>query len=175
MSICTFNFYQIFWFYRNWRLIEDREPEGRSPLGRAVFAVFYCYQCFIYIRNYGYKSSSLSLVDREGELEGSSSIDPDQRLAAAPLAIGWIAVTLFSRLLSLRPIPGLSGQLSWFWICTVLFLLPVQTYANRVNAAASPSHNRNARLTIWNWLVVGPIAIRILFALAGTFFPSSEP
>jgi hypothetical protein len=170
MCVCTLNFYQVYWFYRHWQHIEAREPEGRSPLGRGVFAIFYCYQCFTRIRDYA-SPSALRLHVEDGELE-ESLIDPDQRLAAGPLALGWIAVTLFSRL-TLSLVPGVSGGLSWLWVSTVLFLIPVQRYANQLNAMANPSHNRNARLTVWNWLVVGPMALVFLSALAGALSPAS--
>src|SRR5262245_38387740 len=52
MSICTFSIYEVYWFYKNWRRIMDRENLHIFPFTRAIFAVFFCYQCFSYVRNY---------------------------------------------------------------------------------------------------------------------------
>jgi hypothetical protein len=50
---------------------------------------------------------------------------------------------------------------------SVLFLVPVQAHANRLNAIATPSHDPNARLTRWNWVGVIIGAFLELTALLG--------
>jgi hypothetical protein len=52
MSTVTFNLYQIFWFYRNWRLAKER-GEDLMPLPRAIFAVFFAYPLFQEVRQIG--------------------------------------------------------------------------------------------------------------------------
>jgi hypothetical protein len=122
MSICSFGIYQIYWFYENWRLIKEREETNIRPSWRAFFAYFFCYQCFSRISR---ASASLGL----------------QPIAAVPLAVGWVFMTF----LAIIPSP--------FWIITVLsvlFLLPVQAAANRVNQKWTPNHNPNRYFTNWN-------------------------
>jgi hypothetical protein len=38
MSLTTFGIYEPYWFYRNWRIIRDREQSQISPFWRACFA-----------------------------------------------------------------------------------------------------------------------------------------
>jgi hypothetical protein len=42
---------------------------------------------------------------------------------------------------------------------------------NRLNATVAPTHNRNARLTKWNWLVAVPGGLFMLLALTAIFLP----
>jgi hypothetical protein len=142
MSVCTFSLYVVYWFYKNWQRIADRERESLWPLIRAIFVVFFCYPCFARIRDY----------------EGASQLD--SRLHALPLAIGFIVTTLTWRL----PEPWDSISLSSF-----LFVLPVQNYVNRLNALASPSHDRNGRLRGWNWVAVVVGGGFMLLAIAAMF------
>lgn len=37
MSICTFGIYEIYWSYKNWRFIKDRDGSNIMPFGRAFF------------------------------------------------------------------------------------------------------------------------------------------
>ncbi len=42
LSILTFRLYEAYWFYRNWKAIKDVEQSEISPIGRAIFGIFYC-------------------------------------------------------------------------------------------------------------------------------------
>jgi hypothetical protein len=141
MSVFTFNLYQVYWFYKNWQRIAERERIV-WPLARAIFAVFYCYPCFARIRDH----------------EGVSQLD--SRLHALPLAIGFIATNLTWRL----PDPW-----GWISLLSFLFLLPIQSHVNRLNALASPSHDRNNRFSGWNWATVVISGGIMLLAIAAVF------
>ena len=41
MSICTLGIYEIYWFYKNWRLIRDERQINISPLLRGIFSPFF--------------------------------------------------------------------------------------------------------------------------------------
>lgn len=45
-SILTLGIYEIYWFYKNWDAIKKAENLKISPLGRAIFTVFYCNSLF---------------------------------------------------------------------------------------------------------------------------------
>ena len=141
MSVCTFSVYEVYWFYKNWQRIAERERGSVWPLARAIFAVFYCYPCFARIRD----------DDGVSQLES--------RLHALPLAIGFIATSVTWRL----PDPW-----GWISLSSFLFLLPVQSYVNRLNALASPSHDRNSRFSGWNWAAVVVGGGVLLLAMVGT-------
>ena len=147
MSACTFNLYEIYWFYRQWRRIADRENDLIWPLARAIFGIIFCYSCFGRIRDYDADTRT-----------GST-------LAAGPLATAWIVTTLLWRL----PDP-------YWWISmfAFLFLVPVQVHVNKLNAASSPLHDRNARLTAWNWLAVVFGGLVVILALSSPFLPEAE-
>lgn len=148
MSVFTFGLYEFYWFYKNWRLVTDREDPGMSrawnvfsSIARASFTVFFCYSLFMRIQ------------DSADEQEVPVS------LASGFLAIGWI-VTWF-----------LGGLPDFWWLLSfgsVFFVLPVQKAVNRINAAASPGHDANRRFTLWNIAIVLAGVALIAFALYGT-------
>jgi hypothetical protein len=147
LSICTLGLYELYWFYRNWRLIKVREGVSMVPALRAFFAVFFCYALFARVR------------DRAAQRE----IGPT--LAAGPLAAGWIITTVAARL----PDP--------YWLIAFVafvFLIPVQARVNRLNAEVAPGHDRNARFDVWDWLVVAPGALLFLAMLVGVFVPEPK-
>jgi hypothetical protein len=129
MSTFTLGFYQLYWSYRQWSAVRRRTQEGLYPVARAVFAVFFCYGLFRRVRQF---RSDL----------------PSSGLAAGPLAIAWIVLTLLYNL----PFPlGLLGYASF------LPLLPVQSAINAINRDVAPAHDPNARFSGWNWtaMIVG--------------------
>jgi hypothetical protein len=140
--------YQLYWFYKNWQRIAEREREPMWPAARAIFGVLYCYPCFARIRDH----------ERSAEL--------DSPLRALPLAIAFIVSTLTWRL----PDP-------WGWIAigAFLFTLPVQHHVNRLNALVAPSHDRNSRFTVWNWVGVVVGGSLMLLVIVGAFLAPTEP
>lgn len=144
MSICTMGLYELYWFYKNWVLIKERERTGIMPFWRAVFAYFFCYSLF--------KSVQAS----------AEAVSPHTSISPGPLAAGWIVVTLLWKL----PDP--------FWLVTylaVLVLLPVQKVVSGINESVAPDHNKNERFTSWN--IVALVVGGLFFALIvlGTFLP----
>ena len=144
LTFCTLGVYEYYWFYKNWKLIRDRTSEDISPFWRTFFAVFYCYQLFDRVRK--------------------QTPDPARDdLPAGFLATVWIILTILWKL----PDP--------YWLLSflaVLALLPVQQTINRINQAAAPGHDTNARFSVWNWIAVclgGPF---FLLAAYGSFLPN---
>jgi len=144
MSVCTLSLYEIYWFYQNWKRVNLRDAEKVSPLARAIFAVFFCYQCFTRIRDYPVQSGTPS------------------KLSAGPLATGWIVATIAWKL----PDPYW-----WISMLAILFMIPVQAEAIRINALAAPGHDPNNRFTAWNWVGIVLGSVFLLLALLGTFLP----
>lgn len=144
MSAFTLGTYELYWFYKNWSLVRQREGTDIMPFWRAFFAFFFCYSLFKKIQS------------------AAQSQGLQKAIAPGLLAVGWIIVTLLWRL----PDP--------YWLATfaaVLFLLPVQSLANELNGATSPSHDRNARFTAWNVAAVVLGGLLLLSAVFGTFVP----
>ena len=144
LSICTFGLYEVYWFYKNWQLIKARERSSILPVPRAIFAVFYCYACFARVRDF----------DAPGL--------PEPKLAAGLLAAAWIVLTLLQRL------PDQYWLISFLAVAPIL---PVQNVANRINASISPGHDRNAKFTGWNWVVIAIGICVLVLAVIGSFLP----
>jgi hypothetical protein len=144
LSVCTFGIYDLYWFYRNWKLIRSHDEPQISPFWRAFFAVFFCYPCFVRIK-------------LAGAARGIDSVPP-----FGVLAILWILFRFAWRL----PDPFLLLAL-----LKVGFLLPVQSYVNRINAAEAPTHKPNSRFTLWNWVTVVMGGSVLALVIVGAFVP----
>ena len=46
MWLCTFSLYEIYWSYKNWTYIKERDERNISPVWRSVFAPFWYYSLF---------------------------------------------------------------------------------------------------------------------------------
>ena len=136
MSIFTAGIYEIYWFYRNWRIIKVRENSNIAPGVRSIFSIFFCYQCFSRIHKYGARI-------------GVPSIVPPTIWTA-----GWVFITLSAHFLK----PSLL-----YYLLSFVFLLPVQAHVNRINAAEQPRHAENSKFSRSNWTVI--VIGAILWAL----------
>lgn len=142
MSICTIGIYDLYWFYKNWALVKEREKLDIMPFWRAFFAYFFCYSLFKKIQ------------DSTDKVSLGKSISP------GPMAAGWIIVTLLWKL----PDP--------YWLITyfsVFFLVPVQYVVNELNDVVAPTHNRNIKFTGWN--IVGVVfgGLIVILGVVGIF------
>jgi hypothetical protein len=147
MTFCTVGFYQLFWAYQHWRIIRARDGSDIWPVPRAIFGVFFCYPLF-------------SRIGKDGQARGLAGAP-----SAGPLATLWIISSIAWRL------PGalcLVGLVSW------LVLIPIQEYANRINAQAAPHAPRNDRLTWLNWVAVAIAATFWALVVVGLTLPEQE-
>lgn len=144
LSICTLGLYKLYWFWRNWNRIRvSGEPEI-TPSLRAIFAIVYCYPCFYRIKLTGV----------------SRGVTPAPPIGI--LAICYVLAALAWRL----PQPMfLVGFL------TVVFLLPIQSYVNRINAVVSPGHDPNSRFSVWNWIAVVTGGLVLILVVIGSTLP----
>lgn len=145
MSICTFGLYQIYWFYKNWRLIQIREELSIAPVWRAFFANLFCYSLFTRIQDTA-ESQELPIS-----------------LASGFLASGFVVTTLFG---------GAPGP---YWLITLLsaaFLLPVQSAVNDINQETNPEHNRNIHFSGWNIAIIFIGGILFLLTIIETISPN---
>lgn len=151
MSICTHGLYEIYWFYKNWNLIKQRERASMTPFWRAVFAYFFCYECF-------------SRIDAR-----AASLGLNRSAPAGLLAAGWIVTSFLGW--GLNDVFGMAlpDPYSWLPALAFVFMLPVQALANRVNATIAPQHDPNQRLTAWNLVSLGVLIAAVIAALIFNF------
>jgi hypothetical protein len=142
MNFGTFGIYRIYWFYQNWKLIKEREGRDIVPIARAIFQIFFAYSLFKHIR------------------------DETERRDLAPSLSAGLIFSLWIPLIVVSQVPG---PLSLLTFAAVFLFLPVQNWANKVNAHAAPDHDRNSRLVGWNWaaILIG-IPLLVLAAISLT-------
>ncbi len=145
MSLCTFGLYEVYWFYKNWCLIKQRDSSEIKPFWRTLFALIFCHACFKDIQ---------TTADKLGT----------QTFNADIMAVGWILTSLLWRL------PDPYWLVS---VGALLFMLPVQNAVNEINAAAAPGHDPNTRFGGWN--IAGVVVGGLLFVLGlvGAFIPDA--
>ena len=144
LSFCTFGLYELYWFYKNWQLIKEREQTSIVPALRALFGILFCYAFFSRVRDF------------------DAPVANKSRLAAGPLAAAWIITSLTHKL----PDPYWIGSL-----LAVLFLLPVQARINAINLEVAPDHDPNSRFSALNWVVVVLGTLFFALAILGLMLP----
>ena len=122
LSILSAGLYEVYWIYKNWRYLKERDGLEIWPFWRGIFGVFYCHSLLRAIR-YDSQANALEKAD----------------FSPGWLAAGWIIFTVvyngLGRLES--SFVYLAGMLLFF--PSFLFLVPVQQYINRVNAKIQPT------------------------------------
>ncbi|QNN57058.1 DUF4234 domain-containing protein [Diaphorobacter ruginosibacter] len=140
LSVCTLGLYHLYWFYRHWQHVRAwSSDQAFSPARRTLLFFLYGFVLFARVR-------ALDL-----QANGRSGLRP------VLLGLGYIAANAFD----LLPAP--------FWLLSLfgfVFLLPVQSCANRLNEqlCATP-FERNARLTGWDWPVVLLGIVLVIFSV----------
>jgi glutaredoxin len=146
MSLFTFGLYEVYWFYKNWKLIKTRTGQNLSPFWRAFFSIIFCYPLFKHIQ---------ASADSQG---CKSNINPGW------LLIGYIALNVTWRL----PDP--------FFIISLLTFLPllsVQGVINDLNLKTAPHAERNSRFSITNFAVIIIGGFFVILGAVGSLIPSS--
>lgn len=146
MSVVTLSFYQLYWFYRNWKLIKAYENSNIWPFWRMFFGILWCHACFRRIVQFG-------------KYEGITT-----SVRAGPLAVAWIITSLMSYL----PDPFFLTYLLSF-----LFILPIQALANQINIIASHNTPLNNQFSGWNWLAMVIGGGILTLVILGEFIPDT--
>jgi len=152
LSLLTFGLYTLFWFYRNWSLLRDRDGWDILPVPRAVFAIFFTHNL-------------LESINDRAVAQGHSGGAPNW------LATGYVATALLTNLASqttpreLFPL-FLIASPAWF-------LLPAVAQLNFVALKESPARRRSALTrSEATLLLVG--GVFTLLAVLGALMPGNE-
>jgi hypothetical protein len=145
MSVCTFGFYKIYWFYKNWSLVKERTGNDIQPVWRAIFTIFFVYQLFRSIK---------------------------ESAQANNVACSWnpgLLATTFILLAFTRRLPG---PYSLIVMLNVIPLFAVQSTVNEINAKLAPFADknehysgRNIAVMIIGTLLLGFVVIAIFLKL----------
>jgi hypothetical protein len=149
LAIASFNLYIIYWMYQQWKALRDRSGAQVSPVGRAIFSIFYCGSLF----------SRMRMSAAEAGVAGTAS--------TGALAGMFIVVAIFSNV-TRRLDMGL------FWLVELLLVIPVAIMQNEVNAylrKVTPNADMNERYSAWNILLLVIGSLFWILVIIGTVAP----
>lgn len=131
LSVLTLGLYEIFWFYKNWEAIRKAEQQKISPLGRAIFTVFYCH---------GFFKKVLQSAKKQGY---SDSYSPGM------LATVYIILLLVGNGLSRIENSTFGLDVLWLLIAISSFipLLSIQKAINFNNSKIVPNFDRSRKFS----------------------------
>ncbi|HOU69212.1 MAG TPA: hypothetical protein PKW49_11675 [Paludibacteraceae bacterium] len=119
LSIVSMGVYEIYWIYKNWRYIKERDGLNISPFWRGWFGIFYCH----------------SLLRRiHSDTEARAFIQPS--FSPGGLATGWVLLLILSNIVG-RAEEIIASIIAAF-IPSFLCLAPVQNYINSVEEKRNP-------------------------------------
>lgn len=121
MSIISMGLYEVYWIYRNWCYLKERDDLKIQPFWRGFFGVFYFHGVLKAI-----------LADQQTNAIEKASF------SAGGLATGWIIFVLLGSQIGRSSEATLSFLGTLLSMASVLFILPVQNYINRVNQRITP-------------------------------------
>jgi hypothetical protein len=119
LSILSFSIYEIYWIYKNWWYIKERDGLDIRPIWRGWFGIFFCH----------------SLLRRiHDDFECNAIMQP--RFSSTSLATGWVSLMLVSNIIG--RVPGIASSIIAVLIPSFLCLVPVQNYINSVTRERNP-------------------------------------
>ena len=152
LMIGTLGLYALYWFYRNWTLLNRRHKQY-WPVPRAIFSIFFTHSLFEEID---------ASVRKRGQAYAWS-----HSLWATTYVISVIASSICDRLAFREigsPLTDVVSLLLWIPMFSALYVAQ-----RAINVAeGDPEGDRNARITALNvmWLVFGALGwILVLFGL----------
>ena len=143
LSVCTFNIYLLYWFWKNFRYERRRNPEI-WPVLRTIFSGIFFY----------------SLA--RGALDEADSRGVPARYSPAILTAVLWAAAIGSRLL-----PEVMSPLIFLY---ALILMPVQLTVNRINRHINPALSRAEQFRVVEIVVAVPGGLFALLAIYALLF-----
>ena len=120
LSIASFSLYEMYWIYKNWRYVKERDSLDIRPFWRGWFGIFYCHSLLRRIHE-----------DKEARSVQLPSFSP------GGLATGWVVLLLIGN--AVGRAPGTAASIISAFIPSFLCLVPVQKYVNSVSELRIPS------------------------------------
>ena len=158
LSVLTFTLYFVYWFYRNWRLVKDRDQDNSWPPMRGFFYVFFTHALF---------------TDVNESIKTSGRTYDWQPMSVATLFVVLaIATNIIDRMAGRgigSPDTDAIGMVLTLFLPAAL--LPAQRAINF--ACNDPAGTTNSRFSAanWAWMIVGGLFwLLILFGLYAMYF-----
>jgi len=147
MSLATLSIYELYWLYKNWKIIAKRKNLSILPFWRAFFGYFHIWPLLCEFR-------------KEGEARGMTT-----KLRAGAIAISWIFISLLWKL----PDP-----LSLLSFLAVFTLLPAITYVQDLHGISTPHLPTNSKFSRWNWFGIVCGGLLFIFVVISSFYPEAS-
>jgi hypothetical protein len=145
MSIFTLGLYELYWFYKNWLVINNAGKKC-NPLLRAFFAPLFAYACFWHIR----ESKIKNKVD-------------------VKFPIIFLSIVYFI-LQATWNLPAQYGLISFL---SFLPIAIANRTALTINQAQFPGFISDNKFSKWNYLAIIFGGIMVVFVILGSFSPDA--
>jgi len=128
LSILSCGLYEVYWIYKNWRYLKERDNLNIKPFWRAIFGVFYCH-------------SLLKEIHQDKEL----NLFEPPTFSAGTIATIWVALTLianFTGNINVKTDIGIDANILaiiTFLNPSFLCFIPIQKYINSANIKRNPT------------------------------------
>lgn len=146
LSIVTFGIYDLYWFYKNWKFIRNRDGSSISPFWRMFFAPIWCY------------SLSKDVTERKGDSNLST---------AALVALSYFVLSILWRL------PDPYWLFGFF---TFVPLLHTVWQIDQINRSKSTRASYYSRFKVWHIILCLIGTVFLTFTVASTLnvIPSTQ-
>jgi TonB family protein len=132
LSVGTLGIYSIYWFYRNWLYLKNKNKKSISPLARGLFDFLWFYPFY------------RRLVDDSMSRFKNNRLP--SKLIAVLMAAGYFVIAMISNAVE---------SLLWLSIIVApLFIFPLANYINSINESDARAYQYNSRWLMRHWLVV---------------------
>lgn len=151
--VITFGFYGLYWFYRNWKYVKNRDGSSIMPAIRAFFFGFWYYPLF------------KDLV-KDNDARYDKNHLPNNASGIVLALVFLIAVVSSNK-----------SAYSMLFLClSVLTIIPLQNYINYVNKENQEAIKYNSRWNIRHYMVVLLTVPLFLLNIGGEigFLPNDE-
>ncbi len=147
LSLCTLNFYTLYWCYNNWWRIRQRSGEHLSPFWRAFFAPIWVFSLF-------------------------GRIGSDARTRG--VAVGWSTALLGVAYLVVSAFGA--GREAWWLVTLGSFVpfIPVVSTTHRVNATEYAAEKRNDTYSGGNVAAILLGGLILVLVVVGAFLPPED-
>jgi hypothetical protein len=144
MSFATLGLYELYWFYKNWKAMQQSGEKLNAP----IRAVFYPVTAYWLLRHIRERAEALGVE--------------------ASFSAGGLATALFFLSAVTWRLPD-----PWWLIGYAAFvvLLPARAAIERINEKVAPGAERNARFSGWNILGLVFGALMLALIIAGMVLP----
>jgi len=143
MTFCTLGLYELYWFYKNWVYIRDKQKSNIMPFWRAFFAPLWTYYLF-------------DIVNEDAENKSLGF-----KLNPLILAISYFVLQAMSRL------PDPYWLIAFF---SYVIFLPANHIMTVVNKKLDPSFVQNSSIEKWDWIaaIIGGTYFVLIMTVRGS-------